>query len=94
VRIDPAAVVAVMPVASYEVMPQEAGLVQLLESGAIERNGQGEYLVKRKIRYPPRSAVKFVILKGVPVPDGDPGASTVVSEDAGEVACPPGPGCS
>jgi Ca2+-binding EF-hand superfamily protein len=87
VQIDPTTVVSAAPVAAYEVLPKEAGLIQLLESGAIERNARGEYLVKRKIHYPPGVSGKFLILKGVPEPDGAPGRSTVVSEDTGDFIC-------
>jgi Ca2+-binding EF-hand superfamily protein len=87
VRIDPAAVVSSAPAESYEILPKEAGMIQLLESGAIERNAKGEYLIKRKVRYPSGVSAKFLILKGVPEPDGDPGRSTVASEDTGDLIC-------
>jgi hypothetical protein len=91
VRIDAAAVVANQPAASYEVLPGAAGLIQLMESGAIEKNNRGEFLVKRKIRYPAGlpglTDAKFLILKGVPMPDGDPGSSVVASEDTGDLVC-------
>jgi Ca2+-binding EF-hand superfamily protein len=91
VRIDPATVVANQPATSYEVLPGAAGLIQLMESGAIEKNGRREFLVKRKIRWPAGlpglTDAKFLILKGVPLPDGDPGSSIVASEDTGDLVC-------
>jgi hypothetical protein len=88
VRIDAAAVVANRPAVAYEVLPGAAGLIQLMESGAIEKNRQGEFLIKRKIRWPARLPDgKFLILKGVPMPDGDPRGSRVASEDTGDLIC-------
>ncbi len=89
VEIDPEAVVAPLPAVPYEVLPQEAGLVQLLEAGALTVNTRGEYLIHRKIRFPAdltgAHAEKFLLLRGVPLPDGDPGHSDVVSEETGEL---------
>jgi Ca2+-binding EF-hand superfamily protein len=88
VDVDPAAVIARVPVMSYEVMPQQSGLLQLLQSGALGRNRSGEFLIRQKIRFPAElhgaHAVKFLLMRGVPKPDGDPGHSTVVSEETGE----------
>lgn len=88
VEIDPHAVVASQPAESYEVLPAQAGLAQLVEQGALEFGRSREYLIKRKIRYPAGLAgahsVRFLLLRGVPEPDGDPGHSCVVSEETGE----------
>jgi Ca2+-binding EF-hand superfamily protein len=85
VKIDPKSVVASVPVQTYEVFPEQAGLVQLLESGALKRNRAGEYIVQKKTRFPAglagAHAVKFLVPRGVPVPDGDPGHSCVTVED-------------
>jgi hypothetical protein len=85
VEIDPKSVVASLPAETYEVMPDQAGLVQLLESGALTQNRAGEYIVQKKTRFPAELAgahqVKFLVLRGVPVPDGDPGHSCVTVED-------------
>lgn len=73
----------------YEVLPQEEGLAQLLEAGALTVNRRGEYLIHRKIRFPAdmrgAHSEKFLLLRGVPVPDGGPGHSKVVSEETGEL---------
>jgi len=88
VEIDPRNVIAALPVERYEVLPEEAGLVQLLGASKIARNKSGEYLIKKKIRFPAdlygAHAVKFLLLRGVPAPDGDPGHSTVVSQETGQ----------
>jgi Ca2+-binding EF-hand superfamily protein len=85
VEIDPKSVVSSLPAQAYEVFPQEAGLVQLLQSGALTQNRTGEYIVQKKTRFPTGLAgahsVKFLILRGTPVPDGDPGHSCVTVED-------------
>jgi Ca2+-binding EF-hand superfamily protein len=86
-EIDPRTVVASRPVERYEVMPQEAGLIQLEQDGAITRNSLGEFLVHKKIRFPAglygAQLVRFRIQKGTPMPEGDPGRSCVIVEDTG-----------
>jgi Ca2+-binding EF-hand superfamily protein len=87
VDIDPQAVVGSAPAQKYEVMPQQAGLVQLLSSGALVRAKGGEYIVKQKTRFPSglhgAHSVTFLLPTGVPYPDGDPGHSCVVIEETG-----------
>jgi len=84
---DPSAVVASKPVERYEVLPQEAGLIQLEQDGALERNEQGEFLVWKKIKFPAdlhgSQLVRFRIQKDVPMPAGDPGHSCVIMEETG-----------
>jgi hypothetical protein len=88
VEIDPKTVVARMPATTYEVLPAQAGLAQLLETGALTQNSSREYIVRQKIRFPPglygAHSVTFLIMKGAPYPDGNPGHSCVVMEEAGE----------
>lgn len=88
IEIDPKTVVSSQPAASYEVLPQQAGLVQLLASGALKQNGLGEYIVREKTRFPAglygAHSVTFLVMKGVPYPDGDPGHSCVIVEESGE----------
>lgn len=88
IDVDPAAVVARLPVTRYEVLPQQAGLIQLVQQGALSQNRGGEFLIHRKMRFPAGLAgahsVKFLLLRGVPLPDGDPAHSAVVSEETGE----------
>jgi Ca2+-binding EF-hand superfamily protein len=87
VEIDPKTVVASKPAEPYEVLPQQAGLIQLVQSGALTQNRSGEFLIQRKIRFPAElhgaHSVKFLLLRGVPEPEGDPGHSKVISEETG-----------
>lgn len=48
VRIDPETVIADLPVATYRVRPQQAGLAQLLESGALEIAGTNRVIDVRQ----------------------------------------------
>lgn len=116
--IEPKAVVSKLPVKAYDVLPQQAGLAQLLEDGSlvaartsrvrrygtttivgdarVEGGGPpseddsigSELRIERKMRFPAGLAgahsARFILAKGVPVPEGDPGHSTVVSEETGE----------
>jgi Ca2+-binding EF-hand superfamily protein len=88
VTIDPKTVVASATVESYDVLPQEAGLSQLLKSGVLSRNGSREFLINKEMRFPGgltgAHSVNFLLRRGVPKPSGHPGHSTVVSEDTGE----------
>ena len=88
IDIDPKTVVASVPPAAYEVLPSQAGLVQLLSTGAVTQTSVGEYIVRQKIRFPPGLAgahsVTFLIMKGTPYPDGDPAHSCVIMEETGE----------
>jgi hypothetical protein len=87
IEIDPKSVVSSFPVQTYEVFPQQAGLVQLLESGALKLNRTGEYIVQKKMRFPAGLfgiSVKFLVPHGAPAPDGDPGHACVTMEDATE----------
>lgn len=88
VDIDAKAVVGSAPATRYEVLPQQAGLVQLLASGTLKQNSLGEYIVRDKIRFPAglygAHSVTFLVMKGAPYPDGDPGHSCVIVEENGE----------
>jgi hypothetical protein len=86
-EIDPKTVVGSAPAARYEVLPAQAGLVQLLSSGALTQNSVDEYIVRQKIRFPAgltgAHAVTFLIMKETPYPDGNPGHSCVIIEESG-----------
>jgi len=86
-EIDPQTVVASAPVERYVVLPEEAGLSQLEQEGAITRTGPREFLVRKKIPFPAglngAHLVMFRIQKDVPVPQGDPGHSCVTLEETG-----------
>ena len=76
-----------VPAEKYEVLPQEAGILQLLKEGKIENMGRDNYRIKQKIRFPAglngAHRVHFLLPKGVPEPDGHPGHSCVFSEATG-----------
>jgi len=78
---------SVMP---YHVLPQQAGLLQLMAEGSIEfrREGSYYYIKKPILRFPAGlnggHSVKFVLAQGVPMPAGSPGHSSVVLEETGE----------
>jgi hypothetical protein len=82
VMIDASKVISNVPVAPYEVYPQHAGLIQLLESGAITQRDNGHYVVRKPTRFPAGLGVEtFLIPKTVPAPEGDPGHACVILED-------------
>ena len=88
IEVEAKSVVASTTAEPYEVAPQEAGLIQLMKSGALTQNQRGEFLIHRKIRFPAalsgRHAAKFLLMRGVPMPEGDPGNSLVIAEETGE----------
>ncbi|MFD0936752.1 hypothetical protein ACFQ12_16415 [Methylobacterium trifolii] len=88
IEIDPASVVASVTPTRYDVLPSEAGLLQLVQSGALAWNRNGEFLIKRKIRFPAElggaHSARFLLLRGVPEPDGGAWQSCVISEDTGQ----------
>jgi hypothetical protein len=87
VEIDPAAVVSSRPAERYVTLPGHAGLLQLVKSGALAVNDSGEFVIRQKLRLPAGlsggDAVRFLLLRGVPEPDGDPGHSKIISEETG-----------
>ena len=88
VAIDPTDVVGSQTPMRYETLPGGYGLRQLIDSGALVSIKTGEFRVTRKIRFPAHlygaELAKFWLAKGVPVPDGDPGHSCVMSEETGK----------
>jgi hypothetical protein len=88
VEIDPAAVVASDKAERYGVLPSQAGLLQLVSAGALTKSNNGEFHIRQKIRFPAGLAgahsARFLLLRGVPVPDGNPGHSCVISEETGQ----------
>jgi len=85
IEIDAKNVVASATAEPYEVVPQEAGLIQLMKSGALTQNQRGEFIIHKKIRFPAGLPVaRFLLMSGVPTPDGDAGNSIVISEETGE----------
>ncbi|MEO1315495.1 MAG: hypothetical protein AAFW01_02735 [Pseudomonadota bacterium] len=89
IAVDPTTVVADGPVEPFEVLPQQAGLLQLIQSGAIRQIDRESYVVEKPIpRFPAglsgAHSVRFILAEGVPMPVGDAGHSTVVSAETGE----------
>lgn len=84
-NIDVRTVVSSRPAEPYNVLPQQAGLAQLLVSGALKQNRAGEYIVQKPMRFPAglygSHSVKFLVPRGIPMPEGDPGHSCVNPED-------------
>jgi Ca2+-binding EF-hand superfamily protein len=87
VQIDPRKVAASKLAEPYEILPGHAGLIQLVNSGAIveQRHRRGEFMIQKKIRFPAEldHTVQFLLLRGVPEPDGNPGHARVISEETG-----------
>ncbi len=85
VRIDPATVTSPQPVTTYEVLPDQAGLVQLMLDGTLTLDDKGRFLIHKPMQFPTGLAGAhsevFVLLKDVPMPTGDVGHSEVISED-------------
>jgi hypothetical protein len=81
VTLDPATVVSAYPVEPYVVLPQQAGLAQLMEQGLIKRQGDAFLVLQPIPRFPAglwgANSVSFVLGPGVPMPPGEPGHSSV-----------------
>ena len=98
VQVDPKKVVAQSPVATYEVLPSQMGLSQLIGAGAIEYyNGRSLRVVKPIAHLPPSMggahSATLVLAKGVPLPPGDPVHACIISEETGDPVVK-GPLCS
>lgn len=86
VVIDPATVIASGIAEKYQVLPQEAGLLQLLQDGSLSKRGRSGYVIEKPIpRFPAGLAgshsVRFFLADGVPRPAGNPGHSSVTAEN-------------
>lgn len=89
VEIDPNDVFAPPKAQAYDVLPQQAGLLQLLRAGSLEGTHDGYFLITKPIaRFPAglngAHGVKIIVKKGVPLPAGNPGHSMVIMEETGE----------
>ncbi len=87
--IDPTQVVSNSKAETYEVLPNQAGIAQLLLEGRLKAGSKrNTYFIVKPIRYPPSMggahSVKFYLKKGVPEPTGDPIHSCVYSEEKGQ----------
>jgi hypothetical protein len=97
VEIDPTTVVASGKPARYEVLPGKAGLLQLIRSGVLSESGKGEFVIKEKMRFPAglygAESARFILSRGVPAPEGDPGHSCLVKEEDNKTAVDPDAEC-
>lgn len=86
--IDPDQVISNGRVERYAVLPQEAGLLQLISEGSLVREDGDYRIVKPIAQFPPglagAHAVRFILSRGLPEPEGAPGHSKVYSEDRGD----------
>jgi hypothetical protein len=82
--IDPAQVLAPAQVETYEVLPRQYGLRQLVEEGKLERTEDGYRIVQPIARFPTGLAgahsVTFYLPEGMPMPKGDLGHSQLILE--------------
>jgi hypothetical protein len=86
VDVDAGRVVASLRAEAYLVLPQQAGLMQLMQLGALERNEDGDFRIQRKIRLPAElnGGHKLILPAGVPEPDGEAGHACVFIEETGK----------
>jgi Ca2+-binding EF-hand superfamily protein len=84
VKVDPENLIAPGRVETYEVVPGQDGLRQLVENGTLERTDLGYRLLKPLSRWPAglsgAHAVTFILPKGMAMPAGSPGQSQVITE--------------
>lgn len=78
-------IVSSEPLTPFQVLPAQAGLLQLVTSGALTLLEAGVYAIEKPIPHFPVGfsrdrRVSFVLRDGVPMPDGDAGTSAVYSE--------------
>ncbi|WP_162891764.1 EF-hand domain-containing protein [Profundibacter amoris] len=88
-ELDAKDVIASSKAENYEVLPQQAGLLQLARQGALKPTSDGYLMVVKPIkRFPPglngAHSVKFILGKGIKMPAGDPGHSEVILEENGK----------
>lgn len=89
--IAPESVVAQATVEPYDVLPSQAGLAQLVGSGALRvGSSKRRYIIERPIaRFPAEMngahRAEFILAKGVAIPKGSLGHSCMTIEDTGEV---------
>jgi len=88
VELNPKEVIAAGKAQSYELLPGVAGLSQLVDRGDIERiKDTRHFAINRKIKFPPglsNYSGKFLLKKGVPVPNGELKFSCLFSEEKKE----------
>ena len=88
-EIDPENVVSDGDVLAYDVLPQQAGLLQLLLDGKLTYTKDDFFMITEEIpRFPAGlnggHLVKFMLAEGVPMPSGSPGHSSVYLAETGK----------
>jgi len=82
--VDPAKVVAPGKVETYEILPHQYGLRQLVQEGKLERTEFGYRILQPVARFPSGLSgghrVTFILPEGTPMPGGDAGHSNIVLE--------------
>lgn len=70
----------------YDVLPREAGLTQLVKSGALSKQRDGTYSINKPFaRFPAGiSDLRFILRSGVPIPEGDLGRGGIFIEETGK----------
>lgn len=93
-RIDPASVVAPVPVKEYGLLPGSRGLRQLVDGGYLEKipngNGYDQYRIIKTFPAFPTNMTggiqpTFLLAPGVQKPGGDPGWACLIDEATGKV---------
>ncbi len=74
---------------NYEILPVQAGIAQLTESGHLTKTPDGYYMIEKTFEHFPAGlagahSTKFILKKGVEMPSGGVGHSSVLSEETGE----------
>lgn len=88
-KLAPSTVVSPEKVEQYEILPEQPGVIQLIEQGAIRVTDDDYLFIQKPIsRFPsglfnPRS-LRFILGDGIPLPKGSPGDSSVVSDKTGK----------
>ena len=84
IEVKPEDVLAPGKVETYQVIPSQDGLRYMVQHGMLERTDKGYRLLKPLPRWPAgisgSNAVTFILPKGMPMPRGSLGHSTVVTE--------------
>lgn len=96
IALSPEDVHATAEIAPYNVLPQQAGLLQLIAEGSIVQQDDDSFHIEEPIaRFPAglngAHSVTFVLGTGIEMPAGSPGHSTVYSQETG--ACLVGHRC-
>ncbi|MGN7437347.1 MAG: EF-hand domain-containing protein [Alcanivorax sp.] len=88
-KVDADKVVSDQKAEPYEILPQMAGIIQLIHEGKVEKIDMRQFRIIKDIpRFPAGLAgghsVTFLIAPGVKKPDGGAGHSCVIMEETGE----------